>query len=512
MTNAPAGPLRKRALSRGRLLVAAAAALLIAAVAWVWHSFVRTEFPLEEIPIPPSGGFFSGPSAGCLETPSPDVKEYPRFASSAPLFGRIDLDPNASGGKALVPYHFALDESKGTGTGYDTLYLDTNSNLDLTDDRPLVTKPGAPELMTTFEHIAVGWNFGPGIPSRPIEFIPTFRFDPRRGYASMMLAYASVRRGRIRIGGRAYDVTLKRSESANGRYDNPGLETGLTVVRPRRICLFKHSRLVSVHPPDENYVALIQMPRVGGKWYRLSTTPVGDVLSVKPYTGDTGILQIGAGGLAAMGYILTADALVRLEETDVCGLTPWTDRFDIPVGDYCVGGVLVKAGPLHVNLKHNTASEGIPKDADNHPPRYFIQIRKDRPFVLELPQKLEVLFTSPAKDERFKPGETLNVKSMLLDRVRDIRITDIGDERPKLVAPPLDAAITIRHSSGIVVSQGTISIRELILYGYSWQIPADFRPKGGQQRLTITVSYDTLDLFGKIESSREIIVENPEGQ
>jgi hypothetical protein len=37
-------------------------------------------------------------------------------------------------------------------------------------------------------------------------------------------------------------------------------------------------------------------------------------------------------------------------------------------------------------------------------------------------------------------------------------------------------------------------------------VPEDFKPKGGKERLTITVNYDTQTLYGRVQASREIIV------
>jgi len=502
MTNAPVRtPPRPFFTWKIGMLMALLALILIGA-GWLVFSLTRTEFPLKEIPTPASEGFRDGPRAVCLKAPSTDVARYPRFTSSAPLFGRIDLDSNASGGRGLVAYHFALDESKGTGAGYDTLYFDANSNLDLTDDKLLTGQPGAPELTTPFENVAIPWNFGPGMPSRTVEFIPGLRSDTSRDTTWFILAYASARRGRIRIGRRAYDVTLTCQGSINGRYDNPDMKSMLYAVRPGRVCFFKHHRLFNIHAPENEVFPLIQMPHVGGKWYRFSTTPLGDVLSVKPYNGDTGVLRMGSldrpGSLSAMGYILNRETFIRLEEKDDCGYASWVDRCDIPVGDYDVGYLIVKAGSLQVGLRHNTASDGIPNDRDNHPPRYFIEIRKDKPFNFELPKALSVLFASPAKNQRFKPGDTIEVRSALLDPVRDIRVTRIGES--------LVPRITITDSSANVVSE-TTPIDDLISYGFSWKIPTTFQPKGREEKLTITVTYDTFDLFGIIRGSCEIIIE-----
>ena len=69
-------------------------------------------------------------------------------------------------------------------------------------------------------------------------------------------------------------------------------------------------------------------------------------------------------------------------------------------------------------------------------------------FVLDFSNQPEVLFASPAKDLRVKPGDTLEVKAVLVD--------------PKL--------------------------------------------NGNQETLTVEVHYDTLELYGKLSASRAVTV------
>ncbi len=38
-------------------------------------------------------------------------------------------------------------------------------------------------------------------------------------------------------------------------------------------------------------------------------------------------------------------------------------------------------------------------------------------------------------------------------------------------------------------------------------MPNDLELKGGRERFTITITFDTLDLYGKVVGSREVVVE-----
>jgi hypothetical protein len=72
-----------------------------------------------------------------LARPEGVVKE-PKAISAHPLYGQYTSPPTTNG------ILFRLDESKGTGKGYDTLILDLNENGDLTDDAATaLSKAGA---------------------------------------------------------------------------------------------------------------------------------------------------------------------------------------------------------------------------------------------------------------------------------------------------------------------------------------------------------------------------------
>jgi hypothetical protein len=76
----------------------------------------------------------------------------PAYSSEKPLQAFVALDEAATKVLKLI-----LDESGGTGKGYDTIYADANLNGDLTDDKPLKGELEKEEGSTyaTFPPIAV---------------------------------------------------------------------------------------------------------------------------------------------------------------------------------------------------------------------------------------------------------------------------------------------------------------------------------------------------------------------
>jgi len=101
--------------------------VMYAAASWVWAA----EFPLElkKMTLPdamscPGGGGLYGPLT--VKKP-PAIGKEPIARSSYPLYGLLRSSSER-------PIAYRLDESQGTGKGYDVVILDLNANGDLSDD------------------------------------------------------------------------------------------------------------------------------------------------------------------------------------------------------------------------------------------------------------------------------------------------------------------------------------------------------------------------------------------
>jgi hypothetical protein len=98
--------------------------------------------------LPGGSGSFSQ-----LETRKPSqLKNESKAVSSYPLYGSFSETGQDH------PMIYRLDESKGTGKGYDTLLLDQNGNGDLTDDTSFTSKGNAGNTVPSSFETA---NFGP---------------------------------------------------------------------------------------------------------------------------------------------------------------------------------------------------------------------------------------------------------------------------------------------------------------------------------------------------------------
>jgi hypothetical protein len=101
--------------------------------------------------LPGNSGGYSSPS---WQKPA-GIKRTPKSVSSKPLYGVL-TSPNPLISQPGMA--FMLDESGGTGQGFDRLYVDLNRNGDLTDELPASKTTGETRVISS----AARWvNFGP---------------------------------------------------------------------------------------------------------------------------------------------------------------------------------------------------------------------------------------------------------------------------------------------------------------------------------------------------------------
>jgi hypothetical protein len=248
---------------------------------------------------------------------------------------------------------------------------------------------------------------------------------------------------------------------------------------------------------------------VDGTWYSFSAAPTGETLTVHPYGGDVGVLRVEAGGrVLKLGTTQPARALARpatrstqrsdaesqpsepvvamsgsLASKDVTlavgvfegererGEWPKpTQEILLPAGDYYPVLMQVRLGRLDVEISNNYHADGEPRSTRLEP-AYGIQIRRDRPFVLDFSGKPDVLFASPAKSTTVRPGQEVQVKAVLIDPKLDVMIRGLDDvsrtvqvtskdpdgrEFPYEKKLSLDPQVTITDSAGQVVASGVM--------------------------------------------------------
>jgi len=408
--------------------------------------------------------FGRGQRGQCRDIPDANVIAYPTFQSAEPVYGSVRFGAETGRMGSGVLFCFAIDESGGTGSGYDRLYFDLNRDLDLTDDGVLQQRKNPPRgallryastgQQVCYESVGVPLPFG-SQGERPLAVMPRLVVS-KTGYKGVDFVTTEARKGRIKIVGRKFDVLLGHNLGVSGWFDQPG--TALHLI-PRG----KHAGELSWWGRDR----LMAMHEIGGTLYCFSATPSGDRLTARPYEGPLGTFEVGAGGrdldtMRIQGALLSEETAVAVGRmSDRSGLVP-AESCRVPVGDYLLNHVIVTYGRLRIRISENYHSDGRRMTIMGNRSRvYGIKIRADEPYVFDFSSKPVVMFTSPARDRRVKLGDELMVMAVLTDPVLDTMIRGL-DNVEKADTPPyeettsLDPKVTITRADGEVVAEGVM--------------------------------------------------------
>jgi hypothetical protein len=451
------------------------------------ESVEAAEFPLEEVPAfgqEEVGGntrfsYPMGTLAGCSTIPSKEVKAYPELKSKQPLYGAITLDAG-SDAKARKVFHFVLDESgekkpeaaeqqvepdkrpagdekkaktqrrPAREVQYDLLYFDCNGDLDLTNDGvvKLAQKPpfaGLPEGAREgyFEPVTLMLDLGPTAGKQPFTLVPqALPYSANR--VLLRFVPKTARKGKIRLGGAEYVARLSQSQNLSGRYDRPQVQLDLVPIGDK-------AAHVASGP-------LGLMRSVGGQFVSFSAAPTGSKLIVTPYRGETGVLEIGPGGRAITELGITGQlasrtgVMIALAETAPQG-RDMPRRYCLPVGDYKLPFFTAR----HGRLRFTGRMTEVVAPPSGEAPSFPVEIRKDKPFVMQFSGKPEVKFMAPPKERTFKPGDSIHIAAMLNEPYDGIQVTGLWDVSEKDGKPQesrLDPQIAIRNAAGKIVSEG----------------------------------------------------------
>jgi hypothetical protein len=442
------------------------------------------------IPQRPASG---GQSTSLGDEPAKEVKAYPKLNSKHPLYGSIVFNRGARSSVPLTKFHFVLDESAATDKDkaddkaaksdadkpaaekpkrhYDRLYFDLNHDLDLTNDgvvSPMKDPPtlasrltSGPRTSVVFDTINVPLGDDSKAKGQTVRMAPAMDFYETSGRGVLTFMMGSARKGEIRLGKRAFNALLFASGGV-GVLDRPNTQLVLTPVEGAKTSSFSFlNTLGAIRCSD-------------GEYYQISATPSGDKLTVRVFPGDRGAFELSAAKkdikpLGMVGLLRWKDSMIPLGEFSypMGSQRATTAKYQLPAGDYQPLILLVDYGNLQVSLRSDytrNASRGS-KSAGG------IEIRKDKPYVLDLTGKPEVNFQSPPQGKSFKPGDAIRLSAMIKIPEKSLLITGLNDmskkvgemrwvEDGKPVTIPryasLDPTVVITDSSGKKVAEGTM--------------------------------------------------------
>lgn len=398
--------------------------------------------------------------------------QYPNFHSSKPLRGTICF--------ARIPvvsphrnfYHLVIDESAGTGTGYDLLYFDQNGDGDLADEKALRALKDPPKallrqyssakLQVCFESFEMTFDFGSS-GQHAVEMMT--RLIAREHSSELTFFSTKVRRGQIEIGDAKYDVLLGHGDAIGKLFDQPD-----TVFR-----------LIPKNDPQNpprwsGATRLNSMHEIDGKLYQFTTTPLGDKLFAQPYEDAFGTFEVGPGGrdvqdVSIQGSFISENIAVAIGDGMEHGRPKPTRSCRLPEGDYVPMSVMLMLDHLQIGISKNDYTDGESFRRVSHDHVYGIMIREDKPYIFDLTNEPNVLFASPKKNKRIKPGDRLDVKAVLVDPQLDILINRIYDTSRKVkkeyttpdgkkhsfeVSTLLDPKVVIMRANGEKVAEGVM--------------------------------------------------------
>ena len=262
------------------------------------------------------------------------------------------------------------------------------------------------------------------------------------------------RKGEIKMLGRKYTALLAPIGTTAGSFDRP--ETVLLLIsaeNPKRRIQSYEKHLGSIRT-------------VEGKYYKISSTPTGDKLTVTPCGDNVGVLQIGAGGRDIEKPVVNGGQLISKQGFVPLGNfyypVPAEDptRRRIPVGDYAPAYLWASFGNAQVSLRPSGS------------PAFNLKVRKDKPLTLNFSAKGNLVLKSPRPTQTFKPGGSVPFEAVIVDPTLNLQVgafdaTQKVDKRTYTYALgkkftttscsiSLDPTFVIRNSSGKQVATGKL--------------------------------------------------------
>ena len=381
--------------------------------------------------------------------PSPEVRAYPPLESEKPMYAEAVFGGHPFGDASGESFHFVLDESGGTGSGYDRLVFDQNGDLDLTND-PVIRKDtdppaslgigGFPGAQVVFDAFEVVLNADKGEVRRQ-RVIPQYQ-----GFQDQHILFFMApmgRKGKVRIGSQAFSCVLTQDVIFGG-FD---------------------SLWISAYLDDKSQGldVLGCWPYIDGTFHIRSVDRAGTRLTVRPYTGPLGSFALGApAGISGditvgMGWIMGEGRIIDLKKCPKQGR-----EVQVPVGDYRPIQMAVDHQQTRITLgmpAPDPSMEKITAPAS-------VKVRETGAVAFRFPRFKHVQFKCANGRARFKPGDEIKIEASISDLETNLVLNGLEDMTKKeqtLKLPDgtdyeryasIDPRIVITNAKGERVAQG----------------------------------------------------------
>jgi len=152
--------------------------------------------------------FVDGRTVPLSTYPPETLERTPILLSEHPLYGVLEL-----GGAEAAPRVFVLDESKGRGSGYDTLSIDANLNQDLSDDPTLAETSNWSNPQPAFSPVEIPVDYAGH--SQPYHI----RIPSPGMTGGLHLSTAGYCEGDVKFGDKTYRVAVI-DDNCNGLFND----------------------------------------------------------------------------------------------------------------------------------------------------------------------------------------------------------------------------------------------------------------------------------------------------
>jgi len=378
-----------------------------------------------------------------------------------------------------------LDESKGTGQGYDVAYVTAEqsgaSRIDLKQAARIPLKLNRDVLESDRENpVRVNVEIGEygSMVTKQADVMLSVRFAAGPSGQGEPTAYTTLRggwSGTIKTDAGPVDVQLL-DQNSNGIYgDLLAVEPGLPFFVPADMLLIRGS---GPNRPSKR-LGLAKVVECDGKLYSIALSKTGDALTIEPYTGGTGSVKVEA----TDGYGKPAEcrSMTLVGESAVYDLLGG-GGMKLPVGEYRVLEAQVtqtdRNGP-------EAGAFGVAVYS-----RLRVKVEKDAEAAVKIggPMKLEIEPDIPSiAAERERPTPIA-----LVFTVGGSQLVEIDGDR--------SAQIKIADAGGKVLQTGEASIGTDGRCVYSLEIPKAWKP--GTYK--VTASFDPTPYQGPITAEKEL--------
>jgi hypothetical protein len=228
-----------------------------------------------------------------------------------------------------------------------------------------------------------------------------------------------------------------------------------------------HSSLHSYHKIDD-------------KFYEFMLIENGTKIAARPYNGPLGTIKVGKGGRDLEKVAFRGSVTQKTNVAAPIGTIKQQnypspiEECSIPIGDYTTRDMVVNYDNLLIGISNNQYKQ-YPDAQGGYSLRdsvYGMQVRQDKPYVLDFSNEPKVIFYLPATSQTsFSRGNQIKFAAVLIDLKLDIMIRRLFDTSVKIdkgfkdrdgtvhtfkANKSLDPKIVIARADSEVVAEGVM--------------------------------------------------------